>query len=76
MKLKDKIAVVTGAGQGIGQAVAVLAAREGARVALVERNETTGRETLDNRSPLRGRGAVPHRISPATGRSGGRSIRF
>jgi NAD(P)-dependent dehydrogenase (short-subunit alcohol dehydrogenase family) len=37
--------VVTGAGQGIGQAVAVLAAREGARVALVERNEATGQET-------------------------------
>ena len=47
MKLKDKIAVVTGAGQGIGRAIAVLAAREGARVALVERNEATGQETLD-----------------------------
>jgi 3-oxoacyl-[acyl-carrier protein] reductase len=45
VKLKDKIAVVTGAGQGIGQAVAVLAAQEGARVALVERNEATGHET-------------------------------
>jgi NAD(P)-dependent dehydrogenase (short-subunit alcohol dehydrogenase family) len=47
LKLKDKIAVVTGAGQGIGRAIAVLSAREGARVALIDRNETTGRETLD-----------------------------
>ena len=46
MKLKDKVALVTGAGQGIGRAIARLSAREGARVALVERNETTGRETL------------------------------
>ena len=52
MKLKDKIAVVTGAGQGIGRAIAVLAAREGARVALIERNETTGRETLDQLNSL------------------------
>jgi NAD(P)-dependent dehydrogenase (short-subunit alcohol dehydrogenase family) len=47
LKLKDKITVVTGAGQGIGRAIAVLSAREGARVALIDRNETTGRETLD-----------------------------
>jgi 3-oxoacyl-[acyl-carrier protein] reductase len=46
LKLQDKILLVTGAGQGIGRAIAVLAAAEGARVALVERNETTGRETL------------------------------
>jgi 3-oxoacyl-[acyl-carrier protein] reductase len=47
MKLRDKVALVTGAGQGIGRAIAVLSAGQGARVALVERNETTGRETLE-----------------------------
>ena len=32
MKLKDKVAVVTGAARGIGGASAILFAREGARV--------------------------------------------
>lgn len=36
MKLKDKIAVVTGAANGIGQALAVRLAREGARVAIAD----------------------------------------
>lgn len=46
MKLKGKVAIVTGAGQGIGRAIAFLAASEGARVALVDWNPETGRETL------------------------------
>jgi 3-oxoacyl-[acyl-carrier protein] reductase len=58
MKLKDKILLVTGAGQGIGRAVAVLAAREGARVALIERNETTGRKTADQIRSLGAEGLV------------------
>ena len=38
MKLKDKVAIVTGAGSGIGAATARLFAAEGARVALVDRD--------------------------------------
>ncbi|MBB5753978.1 SDR family oxidoreductase [Prosthecomicrobium pneumaticum] len=41
-RLKDKIAIVTGAGQGIGEATARAYAAEGATVVIAERNEATG----------------------------------
>jgi len=37
MKLKDQVAIITGAGRGIGRAVAVTFSREGAKVALAAR---------------------------------------
>jgi NAD(P)-dependent dehydrogenase (short-subunit alcohol dehydrogenase family) len=46
MRLKGRIAVITGAGSGIGRASAVLFAREGAFVALVDRDSAGMRETL------------------------------
>ena len=46
MRLRDRIAVVTGAGSGIGRASAVLFAREGAFVALVDRDSAGMQETL------------------------------
>jgi len=38
MQLKDRVAIVTGAGQGIGAAVAKTYAREGAKVAIIDMN--------------------------------------
>ncbi|MBP0625056.1 SDR family oxidoreductase [Cupriavidus consociatus] len=38
MKLKDKVALVTGAGAGIGEATAELLAQEGAKVVVADRN--------------------------------------
>ena len=38
MRLKDKIAIVTGGGQGIGKVIALTLAREGAKVTVASRN--------------------------------------
>lgn len=42
MRLKDKIAVITGAGSGIGRAAAETFAREGAHVLILERDREAG----------------------------------
>ncbi|MEM1113033.1 MAG: glucose 1-dehydrogenase [Pseudomonadota bacterium] len=44
--LQNKIAIVTGAGQGIGRAIALCYAREGARVIVADFNEGSGNETV------------------------------
>jgi len=46
MRLKDKVAVVTGAGSGIGRASALRFAQEGARVVVVDWKPEGGRETV------------------------------
>ncbi len=45
MKLDQRIAVITGAGSGIGQAMARLFAREGARILAADVNESAAQET-------------------------------
>jgi NAD(P)-dependent dehydrogenase (short-subunit alcohol dehydrogenase family) len=47
MRLKDKVAIVTGAGAGIGQAIARRYAREGAWVTVAEVDPVRGRATED-----------------------------
>jgi 3-oxoacyl-[acyl-carrier protein] reductase len=47
MRLKDKIAVVTGGGRGIGRATARLFAAEGARVVIAEISDELAREAAD-----------------------------
>jgi NAD(P)-dependent dehydrogenase (short-subunit alcohol dehydrogenase family) len=46
MRLKDKVAIVTGAASGIGRSVAQVFASEGCKVALVDINEMGLKETL------------------------------
>ena len=45
--LADKVGIVTGAGQGIGRAIAESYAREGARVVVADFNEEAGNETVE-----------------------------
>jgi NAD(P)-dependent dehydrogenase (short-subunit alcohol dehydrogenase family) len=47
MKLEGKVAVITGATDGIGRAIALTFSKEGAKVIIVGRNETKGRATLE-----------------------------
>ena len=46
MRLKGKVALVTGAASGIGQAIARLMAQEGAQVAIADINDQGGQETV------------------------------
>jgi 2-hydroxycyclohexanecarboxyl-CoA dehydrogenase len=46
-KLDSKIAIVTGAGQGIGRAIAIKLAAEGAAVAVTDVNEATAKDTAE-----------------------------
>ncbi|MBW1738295.1 MAG: SDR family NAD(P)-dependent oxidoreductase, partial [Deltaproteobacteria bacterium] len=46
MRLKDKVAIITGGGSGIGKATAFLFSREGASVVVSDYNDEKGRETL------------------------------
>ncbi|MFH1079018.1 MAG: SDR family NAD(P)-dependent oxidoreductase [Pseudomonadota bacterium] len=47
MKLKDKAAIVTGAGQGIGRAIALELANEGAKICVADLNDQTAGKVVD-----------------------------
>jgi NAD(P)-dependent dehydrogenase (short-subunit alcohol dehydrogenase family) len=47
MRIKDKVALITGASGGIGRETAVLFAQEGAKVVAVDINDEGGAETLE-----------------------------
>src|SRR6266851_5565775 len=46
MRLKDKVAVITGGASGMGQATALRFLNEGARVVVADYNEQSGQDTL------------------------------
>ncbi len=47
MKLENKVAALTGSGSGIGRATALLFAKEGAKVVIVDLDPKGGQETVD-----------------------------
>ncbi len=52
LPLASQVAVVTGAGRGIGHAIALRLAKDGARVAVVSRQESNARRTADEINAL------------------------
>jgi NAD(P)-dependent dehydrogenase (short-subunit alcohol dehydrogenase family) len=58
MKFQDKVAVVTGGGSGIGRAAAMLFAKEGAKIALIDRTHERSQKTIDDIAKAGGFGLV------------------
>ncbi len=58
MRLAGKVAVVTGAGQGLGEAIALRLAQDGAAVAVNDLHEATARQTAERILAAGGRALV------------------
>jgi NAD(P)-dependent dehydrogenase (short-subunit alcohol dehydrogenase family) len=60
MRVKDKVALITGAGSGIGRSSALLFAREGAAVVVADINDDDGRQTVKMIQEEGGRAGYVH----------------
>lgn len=54
MRLQNKIAIITGAGSGIGQGIALAFVKEGAKVVIADWSAEGGNETVDQISKIKG----------------------
>src|SRR4029078_1162192 len=64
-RFENQVAVVTGAGRGIGHAIAVRLASEGARVAAVSRSEANAQRTADEINGTRADAAKAYAVDVA-----------
>jgi NAD(P)-dependent dehydrogenase (short-subunit alcohol dehydrogenase family) len=60
MRLKDKVALITGASSGIGRETALLFAAEGARVVAADVNDTEGEKTIADVEAAGGKAIYVH----------------
>ena len=65
MRFENQVAVVTGAGRGIGQAIALRLATEGARVACVSRTEANAKSIVDQIQAIRPDAAKAYSVDVA-----------
>src|SRR5438105_7482555 len=62
MRFENQVAIVTGAGRGIGHAIALRLASEGAQVASLSRTETNAQKTADEINALRANAAKAYAV--------------
>ena len=60
MRLKDKVALITGGGSGIGRETSLLFAREGAAVVVADVVDDAGRHTVDQITSQEGGGRASY----------------
>jgi 3-oxoacyl-[acyl-carrier protein] reductase len=65
MRFDNQVAVVTGSGRGIGHAIAVRLAKEGARIASVSRTESNAQKTADEINATRTDAAKAYAVDVA-----------
>jgi 3-oxoacyl-[acyl-carrier protein] reductase len=65
MRFENQVAVVTGSGRGIGHAIAVRLAQEGARIASVSRTEANAKKTADEINATRPDAAKAYAVDVA-----------